>query len=314
MLTTFSLVLFLHLGFLFSVAEDFSSQIPANCGEIVCRFNDNGSSQLYIIGLGHRETLTRSNDNKTVRIQEEVYQIGDWLIHHEGVDLLLPEGFLANKKPKIEAEKIKTALKKSKCDGFPGMKEIGERLADDKTYVNAEMLLNEKHPLRLRQVEDEPSYFAVRGGILKLVNTDKDSCDFLSIKSELDYLQERRTADLLQRIPGIVDDEFRQGNIKAKKAIFTIGLAHVPKIIEYLNKGRIEIHSPLSTPNRSEDYTAELNLRKANFSVYVIIPRTLADDPDVLEMVGLDKVVSSFHKQSSVTSSGALPEVLHPLF
>jgi hypothetical protein len=273
----------------------------------VCRFNENSSSQLFIIGLSHRDTLTRSNGNKTVRIQEEVYQIGDWLIHREGVELLLPEGFLANKKQKIDAEKIKAALKNSKCNGFPSLKEIEERLVDDKTYVNAEMLLNENHPLRLRQVEDEQSYFAVRDGILKLVNTGKDSCDLLSIKSELDYLQERRTAELLQRIPGIVDDELRQGNIKSKQAIFTIGLAHIPKIIEYLNRGRIVIHSPLSTPNRSEDYTAELYLRKANFSVYVIIPRALADDPEVLEMVGLDKGVSSFHKLPSVNSSNALP-------
>ena len=307
LLVSFSLVLFLHLGFLPSVAENVSSLISADCGEIICRSNGNSSSQLFIIGLSHRDALTRSNGNKTARIQEEVYRIGDRLIHREGVELLLPEGFLANKAPKIEVEKIKAALKKSKCNGFPEMKEIEERLVDDKTYVNAEMLLNEYHPLKLRQVEDEQSYFAVRDSILKLVNTDKDSCDFSNIKSELDYLQERRTATLLQRIPGIVDDEFRQGNIKAKKAIFTIGMAHIPKIIDYLNKGRIEIHSPISTPNRNEDYTAELNLRKANFNVYVIISRTLADDPEVLKMNGLDKIVSSFRRQSFANSSKGLP-------
>ena len=84
-------------------------------------------------------------------------------------------------------------------------------------------------------------------------------------------------------------------------------MAHIPKIIEYLNKSRIEIHSPLSISNRSQDDTAELNLRKANFNVYVIIPKTLADDPKVLEMNGLDKIVSSFRRQSSVNSSKALP-------
>jgi len=123
----------------------------------------------------------------------------------------------------------------------------------------------------------------------------------------LKNLLEKRTAALLQRIPGMVEDEFQQGNIKAKKAIFTIGMAHIPKIIEYLNKGRIEIHSPLSISNRSQDDTAELNLRKANFNVYVIIPRTLADDPKVLEMNGLDKIVFSFRRQSFVNSSKALP-------
>jgi len=194
-------------------------------------------------------------------------------------------------------------LKKSKCNGFPGMKEIEERLADDKTYVNAEMLLKENHPLRLRQVEDEQSYLAVRDGILKFVNTGKDSCDFLGIKSELDYLQERRTADLLQRIPGVVDDEFRQGNIKAKKAIFTIGLAHIHMITEYLNKGRIDIASPSSVSTQGKDYRAELNLRKENFGVTVIIPRTLIEDREVLEMNGLDKIVTQSKSQSPIVFS-----------
>jgi hypothetical protein len=290
-------------SFLSSLAESSSTQIPADCGEVICRSNENNSSQLFIIGLSHRDALTQSNGNKTVKIQEEVYRIGDWLIHREGVALLLPEGFFANKTPKLEVEKIKAALKKSKCNGFPGMKEIEERLVDDRTYVNAEMLLNENHPLRLRQVENEQSYVAVRDSIVKLVNTGKDSCDFLSIKSELDYLQERRTADLLQRIPGIVDDEFRQGNIKSKKAIFTIGLAHIHKIIEYLNKGRIDISSPSSVSTQGKDYSAELNLRKENFSVTVIIPRTLIEDRKVLEMNGLDKVVTQSKNQSSIVFS-----------
>jgi len=28
------------------------------------------------------------------RVQAEVYQIGDWLIHNQDLELLLPEGFL----------------------------------------------------------------------------------------------------------------------------------------------------------------------------------------------------------------------------
>ncbi len=161
--------------------------------------------------------MTRINGNKTSKVQTEVYQIGDWLIHHQGLELLLPEGFFSSKAAKVEVEKIKTELEKSKCIGIPEMKVIEERLADNKTYVNAEMLLNEYHQLRLRQVEDEKFYVAVRECILKMVNTGNNSCDFLTVKSELDYQQDRRTAALLQRIPGIVDDEFQEGNIKAKK-------------------------------------------------------------------------------------------------
>jgi hypothetical protein len=127
------------------------------------------------------------------------------------------------------------------------------------------------------------------------------------LKSDLDYLQEKRTAGLLQRIPGIVDEEFQKGNIKAKKAVFTIGMAHIHKIIEYLNERRIKIGSPLSPSNRKEDDTAELNLLKENFGVCIVIPRTLADDQKSLEMNGLNKIVSSFQKQSSDIFSKALP-------
>ena len=230
------------------------------------------------------------------------------MIHQQGVELLLPEGFFANKTAKIEAKKIKTGSGKTKCVGVPEMKEIEGRLADNKTYVNAEMLLNENHPLRLRQVEDENLYFAAREGLVKLVNTDnKNSCEYLTAKSQLDYVQERRTAALLQRIPGIVDEEFQQGNIKTKKAIFTIGTSHIYKIIEFLNKGRIDIYSPMLASSKGEDYSAELNLRKENFTVSVIIPRALADDPKVLEMNGLDKIVAQSRSQFSVVRSAIQP-------
>ncbi len=84
-------------------------------------------------------------------------------------------------------------------------------------------------------------------------------------------------------------------------------MAHIHKIIEYLNEGRIKIYSPLSSSNKSENYVADLNLRKEDFGVSVILPKTLADDFKVLEIIGLDKIVSSFRKQSSEVFSKAMP-------
>lgn len=292
MIVAFAAVIsFLH-GVDSSFAETYPSRIPVECGEVICQSNENRPGQIYIIALSHRDALTTLNGNMTSRVQAEVYRIGDWLIHQQGVELLLPEGFFVNKTAKIEAKKIKAGSEKNKCVGVPEMKEIEERLADNKTYVNAEMLLNENHPLRLRQVEDENLYFAARKGAMKLINTDKNSCEYLTVKSELDYLQERRTAVLLQRIPGIVDEEFHQGNIKAKKAIFTIGTSHIYKIIEFLNKGRINIYPSVLASSKSEDYIAELNLFKENFGVSVIIPKTLANDQKILEMNKLDKIIA----------------------
>jgi hypothetical protein len=154
------------------------------------------------------------------------------------------------------------------------------------------MLLKENHPLRLRQVEDKGLYDAVRNGLLKLVNCREDDSRYTALKTDLDYLQERRTAAILQKIPEIVEAEFRQGNIKSKKAIFTIGTSHLHKIIRYINESRIKIDAPSPVSNEHKDYMAELSLLKENFGVSIIIPKTLARDQKILELNKLDKLVT----------------------
>jgi hypothetical protein len=98
---------------------------------------------------------------------------------------------------------------------------------------------------------------------------------------------------MLQKIPEIVEAEFRQGNIKSRKAIFTIGTSHLHKIIRYINETRIRIDAPLLAPSGKENYIAELNLLKENFGVSIIIPKTLAKDQKTLELNKLDKIVTS---------------------
>jgi hypothetical protein len=286
----------------FSLAET-DLKIPADYGEVIYQCNAKSPNQLFIIGLNHRDSLTRLNGAKTPRVQAEVYKIGDWLIHQEGCELLLPEGFF----------KTRTAgVAKAKGPAKPVMDDmtsLEQRLADNRVFVNAEMLLKEHHPLRLQQVEDKALYDAVGAGIFKLVNGSDSSSDYLSLKSELDYLQERRTAAMLQKIPEIVDLEFKQGSIKNRKAIFTIGLSHLHKIISYLSQSRIAVYSPLLTSDKSGDYVAKLDLFKADFGVSVIIPRTLANDRKVLELNKLDKPMPKYPGQFSghvITSS--LPE------
>jgi hypothetical protein len=238
--------------------------------------------------LSHRDSLTRLNGANTPKVQAEVYKIGDWLIHQQGCELLLPEGFFKTRTAGVE---------KAKGPSKPvvvldDMKSLEDRLADNRIYVNAEMLLKEHHPLRLQQVEDKELYDAVGDGIYKLVKSSDSSSDYLFLKSKLDYLQERRTAAMLQKIPEIVDFEFHQGSIKNRKAIFTIGISHLQKIISYLTESRITVYSPLFTPDKSKDYVAELDLFKANFGVSVILPRTVVNDQKVLEMNRLEKLVA----------------------
>jgi hypothetical protein len=291
-----ALFLLLTLFFLLSAIPlhaGTTPQINVEYGEVIYQINEKSPNQIFIIGISHRDSLTCLNGEKTSRVQAEVYKIGDWLIHQQGLELLLPEGFFAGKTGKAGKESSKTLIKRGACTEVLDFKALEERLSDNKTYVNAEMLLKENHPLRLRQVEDKALYDTVRNGLLKLVNCGEDDARYSALKTELDYLQEKRTAAMLQKIPEIVEAEFRQGNIKSRKAIFTIGTSHLHKIIRYINETRIRIDAPLLAPSGKENYIAELNLLKENFGVSIIIPKTLAKDQKTLELNKLDKIVTS---------------------
>jgi hypothetical protein len=265
-------------------------KIPAEYGEIIYRFNEKNPNQIFVIGIGHRDALTCLNGDNTSRVQAEIYKIGDWLIHNQGVELVLPEGFFKSSSAKIQKKNINTPERGSSCVPID-MAALEKRLSDNKIYVNAEMLLKENHSLRLQQIEDKGLYEAVRNQLLKLATCREDSADYSRLKSELGYLQEKRTAAMLQKIPQIVNDEFRQGNIKTRKTIFTIGMFHLHEIITYLTEKRIKTHALLSALNGNEGDRVELNLQKENFGVSVIIPRTLASDPKILEINGLDEIV-----------------------
>jgi hypothetical protein len=92
-----------------------------------------------------------------------------------------------------------------------------KKLSDNKVFINAELILKQNYPLTLKQVEDKDSYRAVGSCMQRLVNGGNEACADLQVKSELVYLQEKRTAAMLQRIPEIVDAKFQSGNIRAKK-------------------------------------------------------------------------------------------------
>jgi hypothetical protein len=209
----------------------------------------------------------------------------------------LPEGFFASKTGKREKENIKALERKRSC-GELDFEMLEERLSDNKTYVNAEMLLNEYHLLRLRQVENEGLYDAVRDGLLKLVNCREGPSHYSIMKSDLDYLQERRVAAMLQKIPEIIEAEFRQGYIKSRRAIFTVGMSHLHNIIRYQNEKRIKIYAPRTASNGREDYLAELNLVKGNFGISIILPKSLVTDQKILKINRLDKFVAQSREPS----------------
>jgi len=288
-----------------------SPKIPKEYGEVIYRSSGESSKQLYIIGLEHRDTFTRANGINTSKVQAQVYKIGEWLIQNEEVRLLLPEGFFTRKTGKAVLMKSPVEMRPNEPKPM-GLSELEKRLANNHTYVNAEMLLKECYEcyegLRVRQVEDKRLYDAVNGALSKMAsNGCSNSSDFPSLKSELDYLQGKRVAAMLQKIPRVIAEEFHHQNINNNKAIFTIGLNHLSEIIKFLNNSKIEIHSPLLSSNKNENYSADLNLLKDRFGITVIVPKKLADNDQILKVCRLDKIVGECRNQPSPSSPPKSP-------
>jgi len=274
----------------FSATQVNLSDLPLEYGKVIYRFNEASPNQLFIIGMSHPDALTGSKRSNTVKVQAEVYRLGDWLIHQAGLELLLPEGYMEKNPRKMEPNRLGNNTQAA-CAPLRDIKTLEDTLSDTSTFVNAEKLLKKYHTLSMRQVEDSQLYNSVRDALYKLVNGKSDSCDVAALRSEVDYWEDRRTAAILQKIPGIIDQEFEEGDIHRKEAILTIGMFHLHTIMDYLNQHQIDIQPP---PEYSKEgrYTAELNLLKENFGVTILLPRELLNDQRVLELNKLDKGLS----------------------
>lgn len=263
-----------------------ASGLSPERGEVVFSCNQRSPNQIYIIGMSHRDTLTHANGSNTVKSQIEIYRIGEWLIQKEGLELLLPEGFFLSESSFEKKEALKTAASENGTRVSFDTKTLEEKLGKEDAYINAEMLLMQSHSIKTRQVEDLNLYNAAREKINLLEKYGDDTYESLFIKSGLDYLQERRSAAMLQKIPEVIDSEYRAGRIKNKKAIFTIGLSHISGIIKYLKQNKIEIYSPAFSSY--DDYLSGVKLLENDFGVTIIIPRSIADNRELLKLTRLD--------------------------
>ena len=287
--------IFLNLSLL--RAETDRSLLPAEFGEVIYRCQETSPKQLFIIGMAHRDALTGLSIPAVSRAQAEVYKLGEWLIQNERCELLLPEGFFARPAAGAGKDRRREPGEKVACPESIDIKTLEEKLSDNRSFVNAEMLLKRNYDLRLRQVEDPKMHGAVGELIRKLVRCGQDDAGYLRIKSDLDLLQERRTAVMIQRIPEIIEAEFREGKIRAPKAIFTIGLSHLPRIIRYLEEEKVRVPSP---PAAGDKAPSGLKLKRENFGVSVLIPRALAGDRKMLKNAGLDEILE---RQGLLSSS-----------
>lgn len=249
--------------------------VPSEYGKIVYQKNGRCAQQIFIIGQSHRSAFTGQSGSDTVRVQAEIYRIGEWLIREQNVELLLPEGFF-QKTPQLNSAPADVLRKRSSYDNLT----LKVELSDTSRFINADLLLNASYNIRLGQIEDEQLYRDI-GRLLRKARRENS----LSLLAELDGLQGERTATLLQNIPDAVEEAFRSGRIENHKAMFTVGLAHVNEIINILQRGT------LPAPDQTQGNAGGdgLKLLDQGYGVTVIIPRTLAENKQILCLCKLDR-------------------------
>ncbi len=262
-------------------------EVPAEFGEIVYHLEgSSGAGHLFVIGHSHRSAVTGANGTHTIRAQADAYRIGEWLIQNENVRLLLPEGFFRGKSMTNDpAEELGVPPREAV---FLDDQSLSEVLSDTSTFTNADILLKRNFDIFLQQVEDEKIYHAV-GSLMRSAMDSKNYELPSTFVTELDFLQEVRTATMLQKASEAIDREYSTGRIMNKKAIFTIGMAHVDEIIRFLREGRIELQSPAQLKGY-DNLSAALQLVDEGYGVTVILPRVLFDDRETLKLARLNEI------------------------
>lgn len=225
-------------------------ELPERLGKIVFQSNPTARSQVYIIANSHRSERSGRNGRNTLQAQIETYRIGEWLINHGQVNLLLPEGFFGTR-----------AGTNSEENKLIDCADLSARLADSTQFINAELLLHESFGVGLQQVEDKQLYRHIRDQLRHAQQFRRQSEAFTQ---ELESLQRRRTAVILQNIPNAIDS--------APAAMLTIGLAHLDDIVLFLEAKEVRIDAQQPFPA----LRSELELLKRNVNVTVIVPRSLA--------------------------------------
>lgn len=269
--------------------------MPAEYGDAIFRIHPHSPNQLYIIGISHRDPNSGANTGTTVRTQMEIFRIGEWLKENRRLDLLLPEGYFAAgnsiSSPASSATHASAQLPPALDNAY-----LQKSLAVDSPRVNAEKLLMQHYNLQASQVEDRKIYDAVRKSLNKLKTTGDGSAEIAGNRAELIYLQEVRTAQLLQNIPAVIEHEFLRGAVGNHSALFTIGLNHIKDILRYIENEEIYIESPSGI--QSDSLTSNLNLLQRGYGITIIIPRTLADDQELLRMTNINRILLAEDKHS----------------
>ncbi|MBE0503769.1 MAG: hypothetical protein IBX46_06530 [Desulfuromonadales bacterium] len=268
LLVAFALLGLLFLGSATSRAASLSPPVtpvgglPSELGTIVYQKHPERPLQVFIIGNSHRSSASGKNGSQTVPAQVQTYRIAEWLIRQHQVELLLPEGFFGRQ----DRTEIVEAIV-----GHDGAA-LEAALADTSTFINADLLLHRNYGIALHQIEDRSLYRNARDHLHAGLEGGYRLPASFSL--ELEYLQERRSAAILQNLPAVINAAYHQGEIVQPRAILTIGMAHLDEIIKFLEMERMEILAPPVGTSGFQDYRETLDLL-AQVGVTVIVPRAL---------------------------------------
>lgn len=265
--------------------------LPKEYGEVIYRINPRSPRQLYIIGISHRDPGSGANAATTVRAQMEIFRIGEWLKSHRHLNLLLPEGYFAG--DEACSPRLPSAVQATE---YTRPEQVANsllqvRLTAENIFVNAEMLLMEYHSFNASQVEDKEIYDAVRCSLGKLDSDKSAGTDGADAIAEIQYLQEIRTARLLQRIPAIIENAYVKGAVRERAALFTIGLNHIKDIFRYVENAGIDIASQPGSTIQPDDLNTGLNLLRTGYGITIILPHTLATNGELLQLTKIDKIL-----------------------
>lgn len=249
--------------------------LPGELGTIVYQKNPERPVQVFIIGNSHRSSASGENGSQTVPAQVQTYRIAEWLILQHQVELLLPEGFFGRQ----ERTEIVDAIVRHNGPT------LEETLADTSTFINADLLLHRNYGIALQQIEDRNLYRNARDHLHAGLKGGYRLPASFSL--EFEYLQERRSAAILQKISAVINAEYRQGHIAQPRAILTIGVTHLDEIIKFLETERIDVSAPPLGASGFQDYSEDLDLVAQEVGVTVIIPRVMIADREMMSLANL---------------------------
>jgi hypothetical protein len=293
----FCLAIFTLWLFFPPVASDVSASadnreqfvVPENIGEVIYRVNTEQANQIYIVAQSHRSSFVGRSNVITEQVQAEIFRIGEWLIRNRDVELLLPEGYFRGPSVKdvSPAEPLLVEAELSSRIQTLDDQTLISTLADSSRFVNAGMLLHTYMGIKLQQVEDKELYLRAKnllGQLMQLPESDDDL-----ILNTLDYQQKKRSAVILKNIPQILEEEYNNRSISNKNVMLAIGLVHVDEMIDFITNSKIEINAlAFSDENCDCDrYVESLNYLTEHFGITVILPRSLANQQDILRMAGV---------------------------